>query len=86
MRAALRDAPNSDETALVTSMVKVRAILAAGTDVDSAFVPVPEREGYLKRTIHEVEVYPRAVVLSAALGLVSIAVFLILRRLSRPTS
>ncbi|MCA1471165.1 hypothetical protein I6F09_25200 [Bradyrhizobium sp. IC3195] len=57
MRAALRDAPNSDEIALVTSMIKVRAILAAGTDVDSSFVPVFEREGYLKRSIDEIEVY-----------------------------
>jgi hypothetical protein len=31
--------------------------LAAGTDVDSSFVPVPEREGYLKRSIDEIEVY-----------------------------
>ncbi|MCC8955036.1 hypothetical protein H8B02_16790 [Bradyrhizobium sp. Pear77] len=57
LRAALKENPTPADADFLASIVKVRAVLAAKTDVDAAFLPDPVRAGYLERSIDGITVY-----------------------------
>jgi hypothetical protein len=57
LRAVLKPDPTSDDQKFVASMVRVRARLAAATDVDESFEVDPLNVGYLKRSIDKMWVY-----------------------------